>query len=282
MSKRYTDTNKYKDSWFIDLEPTCKLFFYYLIDNVDNAGFYEISFRHIQFHLGLGKDDILESIKGLERGLLGANKELKNGDVIFLKNFIKHQLKMKSDIVLNPYNNYHKQVIDIFKSRIYFVKKYDFFNKIVIKGAKIKEGKIISEINEYLIKNLDPNKGLRDSTSIRERERERETYFGKSENLLKPEDDFLNTVCVYFSQTTEVLKIKVFNFLNAQIKNNLLDEFKKQTNAYMEFKNISGEQKHRWINYTSDWHSQDWVNMLKNYSSKSDRINQKKALVSNR
>ena len=165
MPKRFTDTDKYKDSWFIELEPMEKLLFYYLIDNVDNAGFYEFSFRHIQFHLGISKDEILGAAKGLARGLIGAVEGLKNGDVIYLKNFMRHQLKQDNKIALNPYNNYHLSIIKLFRSRLNFISNYEFFNHFFVKGKKIKNAELIEEINKPLKKYLAPEEGLSDSDS---------------------------------------------------------------------------------------------------------------------
>ena len=156
MANRLTSTDKYADSWFIELETIEKLVFYYLIDHVDNAGFYEISIRHIQFHLGISKDEILGAIKGLCRGLLGADSEIKNGDKIFLKNFLKHQ-KMQP---LNPFNSFHSNALKSFELNIDFVNKHPFIQKLKVYGEKKLDGKVVKTIDTNLINYINKKQGL--------------------------------------------------------------------------------------------------------------------------
>jgi len=42
-----------------------------------------------------------------------------------------------------------------------------------------------------------------------------------------------------------------------------LEEFKKQTIAYIDYKKISGEKIHSWNGYLSEWQSSDSVDKLK-------------------
>jgi len=188
MAKRFTDTEKYKDSWFVDLEPIEKLLFYYLIDSVDNAGFYEISFRHISFHIGISKEEILGAIKGLSRGLLGAEKNIEKGSKIYLKNFLQHQ-KMYP---LNPYNAFHKSSLKIFNENLEFINSYEFLKNLSVLGAKIKDKKIVESIDTNLLKFLKEEMGLTSPLVkgiVKEKGKgeveEKGKVFGKSENLLK-------------------------------------------------------------------------------------------------
>jgi hypothetical protein len=105
MAKRFTETDKWKDSWFLDLSAGQKLVWLYFLDNCDNAGFIEINLRYMAFVIGIDEDKILGAIKGLNRGLLGPKN-----NVYFIKNFLKHQ----KNIPLNSTNNAHKQIINIF------------------------------------------------------------------------------------------------------------------------------------------------------------------------
>jgi len=41
MSKRFTDSEKWKDDWFFDLPDTLKLFWIYILDNCDHAGIWK-------------------------------------------------------------------------------------------------------------------------------------------------------------------------------------------------------------------------------------------------
>ena len=76
-------------------------------------------------------------------------------------------------------------------------------------------------------------------------------------NLIPLDNPFLEKVCNYFSQTTENLKRGVWSFLN-QLKNeNKLDEFKEQTNAYIEFKKLSDEKTHSWKNFKYEFQNEE-------------------------
>ena len=52
MPKRLTDTNKWRDPWFAQLDAETKLAYLYLLDTCDHAGVIEISFKHLQFETG--------------------------------------------------------------------------------------------------------------------------------------------------------------------------------------------------------------------------------------
>ena len=105
MAKRFSETDKWKDRWFVDLSPVEKLVFNFLCDYCDNAGFFEANPKIHAPLIGISADEYLGAIKGLGRGLLGA----KNGETYWIKNFLFHQ----KNLPLNPNNNAHKQIIGI-------------------------------------------------------------------------------------------------------------------------------------------------------------------------
>lgn len=53
MSKRFTETEKWEDSWFAYLTPTTKLFWIFLLDKVDDAGVWKKDQRRLNFETGM-------------------------------------------------------------------------------------------------------------------------------------------------------------------------------------------------------------------------------------
>lgn len=77
MSKRFTDTNKWEDSWFRELSPKSKCFWFYITDKCDNAGVWKPDLKLASFIIGepIESEQILketnagkERIKILETG----------------------------------------------------------------------------------------------------------------------------------------------------------------------------------------------------------------------
>lgn len=105
---RFTETAKWRDPWFQQLSHGSKLLFIYLIENCDNAGFYEINEAELCFHLGITMAQYKGALKGLQRGIEGPNIGW-----LRIKNFLKHQKNSE----LNPANPAHKQIIAILRSQ---------------------------------------------------------------------------------------------------------------------------------------------------------------------
>lgn len=123
MAKRFTETDKWNDTWYSSLSPTQKYVFLYLIDVCDNAGFYEINIRKMEFDLGIEKDKIQGALKGLERGLIGAE------EVLWIKNFLRHQ----KNLPLNPTNPAHRQIIRLIEFKLDWLKTIE--NSEELEGA---------------------------------------------------------------------------------------------------------------------------------------------------
>lgn len=66
MAKRMTDTNKWRDPWFAQLDAETKLAYLYLLDTCDHAGVIEISFKHLQFETGYSgtEEKLLNALAG--------------------------------------------------------------------------------------------------------------------------------------------------------------------------------------------------------------------------
>lgn len=100
MSKRFTDTDKWKKPWFRKLKPVHKAFWQYLLDNCDKSGIWEVDFETAGFFIG--EELSIEETKEM------FNKqfvEIDNGKRWFLIDYISFQY-----IKLNPNNSAHKNV----------------------------------------------------------------------------------------------------------------------------------------------------------------------------
>ena len=117
MAYRFTNTDKWNDSWFSNLKQFEKLLFMYLCDNCDIAGFIEININRWSSDLGSSKDTILGAIEGLNRGLIVSDSV----DCIFIRNFLKHQ----KNLPLNEKNNAHLGIIKRFE---YYKNKFNIEN----------------------------------------------------------------------------------------------------------------------------------------------------------
>ena len=122
MANRWTITEKWQDQWFRKLTVEAKLFFLYLCDSCDIAGFWEIDLETASFQtkIPLKNDGIFESLsseidlekifKEISRGYLSNEKH------IWIKNFIFHQ----GNFPFNPKNNITKGILKRFAQRDLF------------------------------------------------------------------------------------------------------------------------------------------------------------------
>jgi len=126
MAYRYTNTDKWNDSWFSNLEQLQMLLFLYLCDNCDCAGFIEINYKRWANDLSSTKEKLQATIKGLHRGLIFS----KDNEVLYIRNFLKHQ----KNLPLNIENNKaHKGIYKRFEQISY---KFEIHNIIeFIEGA---------------------------------------------------------------------------------------------------------------------------------------------------
>jgi len=110
--KRHTLTEKWEDPWFSELTVEAKLLFLYFTDKVDNAGFNQVSPKHVCFATGLTIDQYKEAMKELlEPAETGVKVILHNG-YVFLTTFLKAQ----SNLPLKSNNNCHRSIARIEES----------------------------------------------------------------------------------------------------------------------------------------------------------------------
>ena len=94
----------------------------------------------------------------------------------------------------------------------------------------------------------------------------------------KIKTEFFKKTSEFFSQTTEVLQMRMFGDFKRIENNGKLEQFEKQTIAYIEYKQKSKEVFHRCQNYLSEWESENWVDKLK----KSKSVSEKKEFEQNK
>ena len=146
MSYRVTNTEKWNDTWFSTLTPNGKLLFFFLVENCDNAGFYEVNRKFLLFYTGLSEDDLRDAILELKKMYVKSNDGLR----IWIKNFLKYQKKTP----LNFSNNSHKQIIGIIQDNLLNEQKFKgcaLLNSMLpveLQISKRKKREVIDNSNE--------------------------------------------------------------------------------------------------------------------------------------
>ena len=110
MSKRFTDTTKWTDKWFRKLSVHEKLLFLWLVDNCDNAGFWEVDLELAAQQIGVSEAEATGAWEGLCRAYST------QGEYVWVKRFIRVQ----GNCPLNPDNNAHKQILSLFQEHADF------------------------------------------------------------------------------------------------------------------------------------------------------------------
>lgn len=103
MSKRFTDTDKWKKGWIRKLPTKYKLLWVYILDDCNHAGIWDVELEIASLRLGI-KVDVEESISAFK----GKIKVISNGDKWFIPNFVSFQYG-----TLNPENRAHNSVIQL-------------------------------------------------------------------------------------------------------------------------------------------------------------------------
>ena len=84
MSKRFTETDKWRDPWFRKLTPAQKLLWFYLLDNCDQSGVIDFDHEFAEFQIGIKSSE--KDIVALSKQLL----KLPNGK-LWLHKFVRYQ-----------------------------------------------------------------------------------------------------------------------------------------------------------------------------------------------
>lgn len=137
MAKRFTDTNKWSEDWFLDLPLQSKLFWIYVCDNCNHAGIFKPNKRLFEILIGTK----IDTQKFLE--LINTDKKriivLGNGRWYIL-GFIEFQYGNK----LNSQNRVHNSILKILNDNDV---NYDCNEPIQIKCSA--KPRTISEVTQY-------------------------------------------------------------------------------------------------------------------------------------
>lgn len=131
MSYRFTNTEKWQDSWFTSLKQIEMLLFIYLCDNCDIAGFMEVNLKRWSADLNSVPDTLKGALKGLQRGLIISE----DGSCLFIKNFLRHQKNY-------PLNGNNKAHIGILRRFDIYSEKFNIqdVNEFIKGGSKGLQG----------------------------------------------------------------------------------------------------------------------------------------------
>ena len=106
MAKRFTDTAKWEEDWFLDLSNSYKLFWMYICDNCDHAGIFKPNKRIFELIVS-EKIDVLEFMSIVNDEKIRV-LELENGRW-YLTGFISFQYGGS----LNVNNRVHKSILSV-------------------------------------------------------------------------------------------------------------------------------------------------------------------------
>jgi hypothetical protein len=189
MPYRYTNTDKWSDSWFNKLNQSEKLLFLYLCDNCNYAGFIDVILNKWAFDTGIDLKKIVTVLAGIEKAVLYSNDK----SVLYLRTFLKHQ----KNFPLNETNKSHLGILKKFSEIAYKFDIHDVnaFIEENIKG--LTEGAYISPTG---IGNGIGN-GIGGVTQPQE---------GELKPLVKTDPLFTQNVCAKISKIQEPFSISEY------------------------------------------------------------------------
>lgn len=91
MARRFTDTEKWEDPWFGELEPVFKLAWVFICDRCDHAGFWKWSTRSLLHHCGIDLSAparLKEFVKAFEGRLINVGR-----GTLYVRGFLEWQYR---------------------------------------------------------------------------------------------------------------------------------------------------------------------------------------------
>ena len=142
MAKRFTDTMKWNEDWFLELSTSNKLFWIYVCDNCDHAGIYKLNKRMFELLIGakINTDDFLTTINAEKDRII----LLDNG-----KWYITKFIEFQYGPTLNPNNRVHKSILKLLKDNNIKLEQKEVVKLDQPKTTTIINPKSIEEVKAY-------------------------------------------------------------------------------------------------------------------------------------
>jgi hypothetical protein len=144
ISKRFTDTEKWKDQWFRKLPTKYKAFWFYIVDNCDNSGLWKQDIDLASFQIG-EKIDLKDAIKFLNNEKERV-KVVNNGEYLLIYTFISFQIgNIYQEKLTNLQKNAKKLMLQHIETKGLIVKDFNVLTgklpvamRYIYKGIKDK------------------------------------------------------------------------------------------------------------------------------------------------
>ena len=251
MAKRFTDSDKWKDAWFLELEPYMKLLYLYVLDNCDCSGVWKVNFRLASFSIG----SILDKQSALKA--LGSRIRVVSEDLWFIEKFIRFQYPsgLSTDC---------KAHVGVLKAL-----KYHGIESNCMDRVRIELGNSIHTVQD---KDKDKDK---DQDKDMDKEKEKETKRGKKpakeSTTKKPEYSPLETLYLEASPDPDIIAWLRSGLPKVQFK--LLDlydpSYLRETLEKAYFWQLENKRRGAGA-FLSSWVDRDNNKILKGRLSKSD------------
>lgn len=206
------------------------------------------------------------------------------------KNFasaLVRPLAMSLDII-------ERAIEELVEEEVLFIDGDKLCQKRMIKDAEISEkravaGKSGGEKTASLKKNFAKEFATAKTQANTEYEIEYENAIDNENNFLEksekpflkndefPDPDKIQESEIFkkcskeFNQTTEVLRMRMLSVFRRIYQAGKMEEFEKQTSAYIEYKKLTNDKWHRWNNYVEDWENENWIGLLESAKSASNQ-----------
>ncbi|TKJ35801.1 MAG: hypothetical protein CEE38_14450 [Planctomycetes bacterium B3_Pla] len=103
MPRRFTVTEKWtQDKWFMELNASAKLMFFFLCENCDCAGFWEINIKEAAYRMALNEETVYQAFRDIEKCYVRDDR------FCAIVSFLHHQ----RNLPLNPENKAHIGILN--------------------------------------------------------------------------------------------------------------------------------------------------------------------------